>query len=131
MNEKNLSDLSNIDRLTQIIQSLKEKANLSGIILSYRDGRPIVKEIEEVHQIDQFIPLIASALRSAEDLGITVNGSNLHKIIAQLENVSIMILKCSGKDVFLTLIINEDSNLKPILENYEELSKKIANHIEI
>jgi len=131
MNEKNLSNLSNIDRLSQIIQRLKEKANLSGIILSYRDGRPIVKEIEGVHQIDQFIPLIASALRSAEDLGITVNGSTLHKIIAQLENFSIMILKCSSKNVFLTLIINEASNLKPILENYEELSKKIAKHIEI
>jgi len=129
MNERNLSDIPNIETLYEIIDDIKKNGNLSGVILSYKDGRLIVENTERNYNFSEFIPLIASALRSAEDMGSCVGDSKFKRIIAQLEKTSIMILKTKTKNAFLALIINEDSFIETILKDFDSLSKEIEQNI--
>lgn len=129
MNDQDPSNFPNIEKLNFIINNIKEQGNLSGVILSHKDGRLIVENTEGRYNFNEFIPLIASALRSAEGIGDCVSGRKVKKIIAQLENISIMILKTKTKNAFLALIINEESFISPILKDLDNLSQKIEDNI--
>ncbi|TXT65611.1 MAG: hypothetical protein BAJALOKI3v1_90054 [Promethearchaeota archaeon] len=129
MDNPNPTDIPKISKLNEIIDDIKVQGDLSGVILAYKDGRLIVENTEGTYNFDEFIPLIASALRSAEDIGDCVSGRKVKKIIAQLEDISIMILKTKIKSAFLALIINEESCVGSVLENFDTLSKQIEENI--
>ena len=127
MSDKKSSNIPDYDQLTRIITDIKTIAKLSGVILSYLDGRLIVKETDLDYNMEVFIPMVASVLKSADGLGKTIGGRSLQKIIAQLEDISLMILKSNDKNIFLTLIINDNTNMDPLLEQINDYFDKI-NH---
>ncbi len=128
MSSKKSSNIPDYDQLSGIITNIKTIAKLSGIILSYLDGRLIVKETDLDYNMEEFIPMVASVLKSADGLGKTIGGRSLQKIIAQLEDISLMILKSDEKNVFLTLIINDSTNVDTILEHINGYFDKINQY---
>ncbi|MBY8982490.1 MAG: roadblock/LC7 domain-containing protein [Candidatus Lokiarchaeota archaeon] len=128
MSIKKSSEIPKYEKLSKIITEIKNKGNFSGVILSYLDGRLLVKSTIDDYNFEEFIPMIASVLKSADGIGKTIGGRRLQKIIAQLEDISLMILKSKENNVFLTLIIDDETNIDPILENIDEYFKKIYKY---
>jgi predicted regulator of Ras-like GTPase activity (Roadblock/LC7/MglB family) len=68
--------------------------------------------------------MCASVLESATDLGRTMGDRKVNKIIAELEEQTIVIIECDEK-TFLVFNINYESNLNIILEKIEVYIRKI------
>jgi len=120
-----------LNHLNTIIRQIKKKGNFAGVLLSYDDGTLIAKSLDDKAQneisLKDFNPMIASVLKSGEKLSQTVGERNLVKIIAQLSNFSIIIIKCDNKDLFLALLIDHTSQVGPLLDKFDE---KIESYIQ-
>ncbi|MBN1214372.1 MAG: hypothetical protein JXA99_02910 [Candidatus Lokiarchaeota archaeon] len=116
MSENKIQNSPNYQKLSKILEEIKKEGNFLGVILSYLDGRLLIKETKEDYNYKELIPMIASVLKSADGLGKTIGDRSLQKIIAQIEDISIMIFKNNEYKVFLTLIIDEFSRVDSFLE---------------
>ena len=110
MNSMNHSNFQHLDDLYPILNELKNKANLDGIILAYRDGRIITDIIGTEFNCKKFVSMCASVLESAMGIGETIGNQKINKVIAELEDKTIMIFECDNK-TFLILIINRASDI--------------------
>jgi predicted regulator of Ras-like GTPase activity (Roadblock/LC7/MglB family) len=113
-----------LEHLNKIIRQIKKKGNFTGVFLSYDDGTLVAKtldnKVKDKISFKDFNPMIASVLKSGEKLSQTVGERNLVKIIAQLSNYSIIIIKCDNKELFLALLIDHSSPVGPLLDNLDE-----------
>lgn len=129
-NEKppNLPDLENLNR---IMVKIKTKGNLAGVLLSYDDGTLVAENLEKKAQkeipLKSFNPMLASVLKSGEKLSQTVGERDLVKIVAQLKNYSIILIKFNDKELFLALLIDHSSKVGSLLDDFD---KKIETYIQ-
>lgn len=111
--------------LLEILNQIKEKGDLTGVIYSYRDGNLIFENVKKSDfDGEKFSAMCASVLGSAEALGYTIRNQKIVKIISELENQTIMIIGCDEK-TFLIFIFKNDSRISSILEELNGFIDKI------
>ncbi|MHA1105885.1 MAG: roadblock/LC7 domain-containing protein [Promethearchaeota archaeon] len=111
-----------------IIDEIKKKGNLNGVLFSYKEGKMITENLEAPLDKSVFSSMCASVLESASSLGKSSGGLKLKKIITELESQTIIIIECTDK-TFLALFVNEnsetkDSYIRKIILLYEQRKKE-------
>ncbi|MHA1456561.1 MAG: roadblock/LC7 domain-containing protein [Promethearchaeota archaeon] len=107
-----------------IIDEIKKKGNLNGVLFSYKEGKMITENLEAPLDKSVFSSMCASVLESASSLGKSSGGLKLKKIITELESQTIIIIECTDK-TFLALFVNENSETKKILNDIDSYIRKI------
>ncbi|MBD3194207.1 MAG: hypothetical protein GF317_04075 [Candidatus Lokiarchaeota archaeon] len=125
MEKHSRSNLPDQKRLNELMKEIKTKANLLGVLLSYKDGRLLAKAIAEELNLKEFVPMIASVLKSAEGLGESIGEKEVKKIITHLKNCTIIISQFRQKSLFLTFLLDHDSLIEPILKEIDNYLRKI------
>ena len=112
--------------IQQIIDEIKKKGNLKGVLFSYKEGSLITENLETplITNKSVFSSMCASVLESASSLGKSSGGLKLKKIITELESQIIIIIECSD-ETFLVLFVNENSETKKILNDIDSYIRKI------
>ena len=105
--------------LSQILNYLKKKGNFSGIILTNRNGEIIDECLEKNIDRKLFSSMCASVLESAVGLGETMGNQRVVKIIAELEETSVIIVEIKEKMSFLILILNDQSEINFFLKELD------------
>ncbi|MFX1411701.1 MAG: roadblock/LC7 domain-containing protein [Promethearchaeota archaeon] len=113
-----------LEILNSILNEMKRLGKLEGLIFANRDGGLITQNVSKNVNIHEISSMCASVLESAENLGQTIRSEKLGKIITELDDKTIIIVKCD-ENTFLTLIINEESKIGLILDQLDKLIKKI------
>lgn len=113
-----------LEILNSILNEMKRLGKLEGLIFANRDGGLITQNVSKNVNIQEISSMCASVLESAENLGQTIRSEKLGKIITELDDKTIIIVKCD-ENTFLTLIINEESKIGLILDQLDKLIKKI------
>ncbi|MFX0003590.1 MAG: roadblock/LC7 domain-containing protein [Candidatus Hodarchaeota archaeon] len=120
----NHSNLQHFNELSLLLNELKNKGGLDGIILAFRDGGLIIENLGYGFKSKEFVSMCASVLESAVKIGETLSNQEIKMIIAELEEKTILILECD-RNTFLILIINSESKVSNILFKLKELKEKI------
>ena len=115
-------------QLNQILDEMKELGKFRGIMLSYRNGGLIAQNIGNNSDFNEFAAMCASVLESAEGLGKSFGANKTRKIIAELGTYTIIIVECNN-DIFLTFIIENESQIEQVFINLTKFSQKIINAI--
>lgn len=110
--------------IQQIIDEIKKKGNLNGVLFAYKEGSLITENLEAPLDKSVFSSMCASVLESASSLGKSSGGLKLKKIITELESQVIIIIECSD-ETFLVLFVNENSETKKILNEIDLYIRKI------
>ena len=116
-----------LEMLNQILNKLKQKGKLQGVIFSYREGGIIAENLSEKYSefnSDEYSSMCASVLESALGVGKTIGGKKFNKIIAELDNDTMILIECDEK-TFLSFILNDNSKINPILDEIEKYIQKI------
>ncbi|MFX1501206.1 MAG: hypothetical protein ACFFDH_09630 [Promethearchaeota archaeon] len=121
----NDSNLEKSDELHLILNELKNKGKLEGVIFAYRDGGLVEENLENQFDSQKFLSMSASVLESAVGIGDTIGNQKIKKIIAELAEKTILIFECDDK-TFLILIINKESNISYVFNKLEEFIEKIT-----
>jgi len=124
MDELELPKTEKVKKLTQIMNQIKDKGNLLGVLFAYRDGGLIAENFKEEIDFDNFTSMCASVLESAISLGRTMGDRKTAKIIAELGTQTIVITECDEK-TFLVFDLNYQSNFNVILEKMEDYIRKL------
>jgi len=127
MNESKLSQAQKIKKLELVLAEIKNVGNLKGVILSDRDGGLISENVGEDKDYNEFSAMCASVLESAEGLGQNLGGK-VSKIIAELDEQTIVIIKCENK-TFLSFLIEKDSHFGLVLKKISDFTQRIENLI--
>ena len=121
----NHSNLEKIEEIRIILEEIKEKGKLLGIIYATREGSLIFENVGNDFDGKKFSSMCASVLESALGLGQTVGNSKVSKIITELEEKTIIIVEIDDK-TFLTLVAKAESQVNLTLDRLQELSKKLT-----
>jgi len=120
----NHSNLSHFDKLSLLLNDLKDKGNLDGAIFAYRDGSVISENLGNNYIGKEFVSMCASVLESALGIGEAIGNQEIIKVIAELLEKTILIFQCNI-DTFLILIMNRESESSYILSKLDEIIQKI------
>ena len=131
MNNNNPLYSPNLKEIRQILDQIKDLGKLDGVMLANRDGVLIVENINIRSDYNEFAAMTASVLESAEDMGNTIGINKIGNILAELENQSIIIIKCDNTNTFLTLIFKKESNIERVLQKLDDYCQKIAIFIKV
>ena len=126
---KENSDDNNIDsrELSLILEDLKENGKLTGVIFTKRNGEVIAEKFAENIDSKILSSMCASVLESAVRLGETVGNQHAVKIIAELEESSIIIVEIKEKLSFLILILNKRSDANVFLNQLDNYIQKLSS----
>jgi len=124
MDELKLPKTEKVKKLTQIIDLIKDKGNLLGVLFAYRDGGLVAENFNEKIDFNNFTSMCASVLESAINLGRTMGDRKTVKIIAELGTQTIVITECDEK-TFLVFDLDNESNFNVILEKLSYYIRKI------
>lgn len=128
MNDESSSLSGKSEQLNLILNDMKNKGKLNGIVLANRDGDLIAENIENNFDGNTFAAMCASVLESAEDLKKTLGSKKISKIIADLENgQTIIIIECDSK-TFISFILEKDSQMERIFKNIDDYCLKILKN---
>ena len=122
----NDSNLEKSGELYSILNELRNKGKLDGVIFAYRNGGLIKENLEYQFDRQKFVSMSASVLESAVGIGETIGNRKIKKIIAELAEKTILIFECDDK-TFLILIINRESNISYVLNKLEDVIKKLVS----
>lgn len=117
---------NNFEDLTLILEEIKEKAKLLGVILAAHDGNLIFENVGHGFRGEKFSSMYASVVESATGLGQTIGNRKIKKIITELGNKTLITVECSEK-TFLTLVVNNDSNVNKVLNDIQNYISKLNN----
>jgi len=124
MNSMDQSNLQNFGELPLILNELKNKGKLEGVIFAYRNGGLITLNVENNFKNNEFVSMCASVLESAVGIGEAIGSQIINKIIVELEEKVILIFECDN-NTFLIVIINKESKISYIFSKLEEIIQKI------
>jgi len=110
--------------VSQIINEIKDKANLEGIIFATRDGELISENIGDELNSKKIASMCATVLESAVGIGDSIGNQKVKKIIAELEEKTIFILDCD-RSTFFVIIINRESHISALMSKLEEVIQKV------
>jgi len=117
---------NNFEDLILILEEIKEKAKLLGVILAAHDGNLIFENVGHNFKGEKFSSMYASVVESATGLGQTLGNRKIKKIITELGNKTLITVECSDK-TFLTLVVNNDSNVYKVLNDLQNYISKLNN----
>jgi predicted regulator of Ras-like GTPase activity (Roadblock/LC7/MglB family) len=129
MNYNEPSSSNSFKNVELIVDEIKDQGNLQAALLAFKDGGIISEVGGNGRDINQFSAMCASVLKSAEGLGQTFGEENVGKIITELENQSIMIVKCSEK-MYLVLFFKLDTKVDFITKNLDDYIQKIITALQ-
>jgi predicted regulator of Ras-like GTPase activity (Roadblock/LC7/MglB family) len=109
--------------VSEIINEIKIKANLDGIIFANRDGELICENIREEFHSKNFASMCATVLESALGIGDSLGNQKFKKVIAELEEKTIFIVE-GDKSTFFVLVINRESHISYVMSKLEEIIQK-------
>ena len=118
-------DLSKMQKLKEILEEIKSKGVLSGVLLSDREGTLILDNLSMEFDKSLCSSMCASVFESALEVGRKSSEQKLVKIMTEIGDQSVIILGCDEKR-FLTLFANYDSKLKFLFDEIQEDIKKIV-----
>ena len=121
---KESSEQQKVKDIQLIIDEIKKKGNLDGVLFSHKEGSLITDNLNAPLDKSVFSSMCASVLESASSLGKSSGGLILKKIITELESQIIIIIECSD-ETFLALFVNENSETKKILNDIKSYIRKI------
>ena len=127
MNDMDLLDSQKIEKLKAIFDKMTEEAELGGVLFANREGGIITHNFEKNSELRNFSSMCASVLESAEEMGKIINDKKIDKIVAELDDKTILIIKYDNS-AFLTLIIESFSKIGLIIENLDEYFQQIRNY---
>ena len=125
MNSNTRENKHNNIALKQIFDEIKEKGKFLGVVFAYRNGELIFQNIGVKFDSIKFASMCASVLEGATELGQTIGDRKINKIIAELEEKTIIIVECDEKSFFV-LIINKNSQVDIILNQLNEYIQLIS-----
>lgn len=117
----------NVEGIAPIINELRYKGNLTGVLYVKNNGELIDESIEKSIDSKAFASMCASVMESATEIRDTLGEQQINKIIAELDNESIIIIKID-KTTFLVCILNVQSNNTLILEDLDNYIQKIKDY---
>ena len=129
MNHNEPSRPYSIKNLELIVGEIKERGNLHAALLAFKDGGIISEVGGDAQDSNQFSAMCASVLKSAEGLGQTFGEGNVGRIITELEDQSIIIVKCSEK-TYLVLFFKQDTEVDFITKNLDGYIQKIITALQ-
>lgn len=124
MNNNETSSPHSLKNIDILLDEIKEKGNLKGVLLAFREGGLISDVGEDGLDSKQFSAMCASVLESAESLGQTIGDGKVGKIITELKDQSIIIVKCSTR-IYLVLFFKDDSKVEFMTNSLNEYIQKI------
>lgn len=127
MNEKQNDTSLDKNGIIHQLNILKELGHFTGIIFSNRNGELIYQSIQEEFDMFRFTSMCASVLESAVELGSTLGTQKINKIIADFDEVSVLIAEAS-KEAFVIFILNEKSNASIALDNLDKLIEELKSY---
>jgi len=107
-----------------ILEEIKEKAKLIGVILAAHDGNLIFENVGHNFKGEKFSSMYASVVESATGLGQTIGDRKIEKIITELDEKTLITVECSDK-TFLTLVVKNDSNVNKVLIDLQNYIAKL------
>jgi predicted regulator of Ras-like GTPase activity (Roadblock/LC7/MglB family) len=110
--------------VSQIINEIKNDANLDGIIYARRDGELISENIGDDFDSKNFASMCATVLESAVGIGKSIGNQKFKKVIAELGEKTILILE-GNSSTFFILIINRESHISYVLKKLDYIIKSI------
>lgn len=116
----NHSNSHKFNTVFQLLNEIKNKGKLEGIIFAYRDGELIRENIEDEFNCKNFTSMCATVLESAVGIGETIGNQKFKKVIAELEEKTILIFEYDNNTFFI-LILNRESNISYILSKLEAI----------
>ena len=116
----------NTTELNLLLNEMKELGKFRGILLSSRKGRLIAENVGDGVDYSEFAAMCASVLKSTEKLRNNLEANEISRIIAELDNLTIIIAECDEK-MFLTFFIEKDSEVDLIFKELVEYNQKIIN----
>jgi len=129
MNHNKPSHPHSIKNVELIVGEIKERGNLHAALLAFKDGGIISEVGGDDRDSNQFSAMCASVLKSAEGLGQTFGEGNVGRIITELEDQSIIIVKCSEK-TYLVLFFKQDTEVDFITKNLDGYIQKIITALQ-
>ncbi|MBY8990223.1 MAG: hypothetical protein KGD58_05675 [Candidatus Lokiarchaeota archaeon] len=126
MKELKKGDSEEKMELAHILSDLRSQGNFTGVFLAKRDGELIDENVENFIDSKELVSMCASVLVGATELSETMGNQQVNKIIAELNEETIFIVKVN-KNSFLICILNAQSNSRLIVENLEEYIQKIKS----
>ena len=127
MNDIKLSQAQKFKKLELVLEEIKTLGKLKGVILADRDGGLITENVGEDKDYNMFSAMCASVLESAEGLGQSIGGK-VKKIIAELNEQTIVIIQCENK-TFLSFLIEKNSHFGLVLKKISDFTQRIENLI--
>ncbi|MFX1426860.1 MAG: roadblock/LC7 domain-containing protein [Promethearchaeota archaeon] len=124
MKESGKGNSEDSDELTNIINELKTQGNFTGVLYIRRDGEILNESIEKPIDTKAFASMCASVLEGAMELSETMGNQNIRKIIAELNNETIIIIRIENSS-FLVCILNPQSNSNLLLEDLDRYIQNI------
>lgn len=122
------TNISKSDKILYVLNEMKTRGNLKGVVFADRNGDLIAENIENDLDKNIFAAMCASVLESAEDLRKNLSSKKMNKIIAELESgLTILMIKC-GDRTFLSFILERKSNIDQVLKNIEMYCTKILEN---
>ena len=119
---------SNSNEIIQVLNEMKTRGNLKGVLFANRNGDLIAENIENNLDRNIFAAMCASVLESAEDLRKNLSSKKLNKIIAELENSQTILMITCGDRTFLSFVLEKESNIDQVLKNIDIYCKKILEN---
>ena len=126
MKELKKGDSEEKMELTHILDDLRSQGNFTGVFLAKRNGELIDENVKKFIDSKELVSMCASVLEGATELSETMENQQVNKIIAELDEETIFIVKVN-KNSFLICILNAQSNSRLIVENLEEYIQKIKS----
>ena len=126
MNQESSSNSSSVDQLAEILDEMKSRGKLKGVILANRNG-DLIAENMGVDKFDgtTFAAMCASVLESADDLRKDLGVNKVFKIITELESGKIIIIIELDKKRFYSFVLGKQSKIEPILNDLDNYNQKI------
>ena len=118
-----------IKNVELIVDEIKDQGNLHAALLAFKDGGIISEVGGNGRDSNHFSAMCASVLKSAEGLGQTFGEGTVGKIITELEDQSIIIVKCNEK-TYLVLFFKHDTKVDFITKNIDGYIQKIINALQ-
>lgn len=115
----------NLEKAKAIINEIKEIGELKGTILANRNGDLIAENLGKEFDTKNFAAMCASVLESAEQLGQDVHDQKIGKIIAELKNGQIIIIRECRSEIFFSFVLEKYSKVEKIFKNLEKFCKEI------
>ncbi|MFX1324916.1 MAG: roadblock/LC7 domain-containing protein [Promethearchaeota archaeon] len=101
---------TNYNEIIRVLNNLKEKGDFIGFLLIDRNGEIISENVSVNMDSKKFASMCASVLESALGLGQTVGSQKINKIIAELDEKTVLIIQMNDNKNFISFILGDESN---------------------